>query len=69
MIDALDREAVLPVALCGGLGEPLREFVPQSYAARLRVPQADSAHGALQLAQRAAAQAAATAAGQVTKQR
>jgi len=69
MIDALDREAVLPVALCGGLGEPLREFVPQAYSARLRAPVADSAHGALQLAQRAAEQAAARAGGQVTKQR
>jgi glucosamine kinase len=55
MIDALDPSAALPVSLCGGLGGPLREFVPQAYQARLRAPLADSAHGALQLALRVAA--------------
>jgi glucosamine kinase len=55
MIAALDASATLPVALCGGLGAPLREYVPQNYQARLREPLADSAHGALQLAQREAA--------------
>jgi glucosamine kinase len=54
MIAALDPSAALPVALCGGLGGPLREFVPQAYQARLRAPLADSAHGGLQLAQREA---------------
>lgn len=54
MIAALDPSATLPVALCGGLGAPLREYVPQIYQARLRGPLADSAHGALQLAQREA---------------
>ncbi|MGB8419078.1 BadF/BadG/BcrA/BcrD ATPase family protein [Paraburkholderia sp.] len=54
MIAALDPSATLPVALCGGLGAPLREYVPQIYQARLREPLADSAHGGLQLAQREA---------------
>jgi glucosamine kinase len=52
MIAALDPSASLPVALCGGLGAPLREYVPQIYQVRLREPLADSAHGGLQLAQR-----------------
>ncbi|MFM0722554.1 BadF/BadG/BcrA/BcrD ATPase family protein [Paraburkholderia strydomiana] len=54
MIAALDASGTLPVALCGGLGAPLREYVPQVYEARLREPLADSAHGGLQLAQREA---------------
>lgn len=54
MIAALDPSATLPVALCGGLGAPLRDYVPQIYQARLREPLADSAHGGLQLAQREA---------------
>lgn len=58
MIAALDASGTLPVALCGGLGAPLREYVPQVYQARLREPLADSAHGALQLAQREAARLA-----------
>jgi glucosamine kinase len=58
MIAALDPSASLPVALCGGLGAPLREYVPQIYQARLREPLADSAHGGLQLAQREAARVA-----------
>jgi glucosamine kinase len=58
MIAALDPSAGLPVALCGGLGAPLREYVPQIYQARLREPLADSAHGGLQLAQREAARVA-----------
>ena len=55
MIAALDPSASLPVALCGGLGAPLREYVQQIYQVRLREPLADSAHGGLQLAQREAA--------------
>ncbi len=55
MIAALDPSASLPIALCGGLGAPLREYVPQIYQARLREPLADSAHGGLRLAQREAA--------------
>ncbi|MFM0598296.1 MULTISPECIES: BadF/BadG/BcrA/BcrD ATPase family protein [Paraburkholderia] len=54
MIAALDPSASLPAALCGGLGAPLREHVPQAHRSRLREPLADSAHGGLQLAQREA---------------
>jgi glucosamine kinase len=63
MIAALDPSAALPVALCGGLGAPLREYVPQRYQARLREPLADSAHGALHLAQQEAGRLGAQAAG------
>jgi len=55
MVAALDPSGALPIALCGGLGAPLREYVPQIYQARLREPLSDSAHGGLQLAQRQAA--------------
>jgi glucosamine kinase len=55
MIAALDPSGTLPVALCGGLGAPLRAYVPQRYEVRLRAPLADSARGGLQLAQREAA--------------
>lgn len=55
MIAALDPSGALPIALCGGLGAPLREYVPQIYQGRLREPLSDSAHGGLQLAQRQAA--------------
>jgi glucosamine kinase len=58
MIAALDASGTLPIALCGGLGAPLREYVPQVYQARLRAPLTDSAHGGLQLAQREAARLA-----------
>lgn len=58
MIAALDPSGTFPVALCGGLGVPLREYVPQKYQARLREPLADSAHGGLQLAQREASRLA-----------
>jgi len=54
MIAALDATTTLPVALCGGLGAPLREYVPQPFRARLREPLADSAHGGLELARREA---------------
>jgi glucosamine kinase len=54
MIAALDPSARLPIALCGGLGAPLHEYVPQGYQPRLREPLADSAHGGLRLAQREA---------------
>ncbi|VWD08180.1 ATPase [Burkholderia aenigmatica] len=50
MIDALDPQQVLPVALCGGLADALAPAVPARHAARLRAPLDDSAHGALQLA-------------------
>ncbi|HTH62530.1 MAG TPA: BadF/BadG/BcrA/BcrD ATPase family protein [Paraburkholderia sp.] len=54
MIVALDPSGMLPAALCGGLGQPLREWVPDAVRVRLRAPLADSAHGALQLASREA---------------
>jgi glucosamine kinase len=54
LIDALDPAGQWPVALCGGLAEPLTPFVLSSYRGRLRLPLSDSAHGALRLAQRAA---------------
>jgi glucosamine kinase len=50
MFVALDPTGTLPVALCGGLGQPLREWVPDALRTRLRAPLADSAHGALRLA-------------------
>ncbi|VWD57706.1 BadF/BadG/BcrA/BcrD ATPase family protein [Burkholderia contaminans] len=50
MIDALDPQQALPVALCGGLADALAPAVPARYAARLRAPLDDSAHGALRLA-------------------
>lgn len=52
LVDALDAPGRLPVALCGGLAEPLAQYVPASHRARLRAPLADSAHGALALARR-----------------
>jgi len=50
MIDALDPQQALPVALCGGLADALAPAVPARHASRLRVPLDDSAHGALRLA-------------------
>jgi glucosamine kinase len=58
LIDALDPAAQLPVALCGGLAEPLTPFVPEPHRARLRAPLSDSVHGALRLAAREAVRAA-----------
>jgi glucosamine kinase len=49
MADALDPSGALPVALCGGLGEPLRRFLPQALLARVVAPRGDSANGALRL--------------------
>ena len=50
MIDALDPQHALPVALCGGLAGALAPAVPARHAGRLRAPLDDSAHGALRLA-------------------
>ncbi|AQQ18731.1 glucosamine kinase nucleotide-binding domain-containing protein [Burkholderia cenocepacia] len=50
MIDALDPQHALPIALCGGLADALAPAVPARHAARLRAPLDDSAHGALRLA-------------------
>lgn len=63
IIAALDPSGSLPIALCGGLGEPLREYVPREYQARLRAPIADSAHGALYLAQQECARLVAKSGG------
>ncbi|MGR3908547.1 BadF/BadG/BcrA/BcrD ATPase family protein [Burkholderia sp. SR8] len=57
MIDALDPQHALPVALCGGLADALAPAVPARHAARLRAPLDDSAHGALRLALQALAAA------------
>ncbi|WP_322010907.1 BadF/BadG/BcrA/BcrD ATPase family protein [Paraburkholderia sp. J12] len=58
LIVALDPSTTLPAALSGGLGQPLREWVPQAVRERLRAPLADSTSGALMLAQREAARLA-----------
>jgi glucosamine kinase len=46
---ALDPEAKLPLALCGGLGSALRDFLPADLLARAGAPQGDSAAGALRM--------------------
>jgi glucosamine kinase len=46
---ALDPESTLPLALCGGLGAALRDFLPPKLLARTSAPQGDSAAGALQM--------------------
>lgn len=46
---ALDSDATMPIALCGGLAAPMSEFLPQQLRARVVPPQADAAAGALQL--------------------
>jgi glucosamine kinase len=46
---ALDPENELPLALCGGLGAALRDFLPSGLLARVRPPQGDSAQGALRM--------------------
>ncbi|MEX5748732.1 BadF/BadG/BcrA/BcrD ATPase family protein [Massilia sp. X63] len=47
--DALDRSATLPLALCGGLGEALRPWLPAATLARCVPAQGDSAAGALRM--------------------
>lgn len=49
MAAALDPSGTLPVALCGGLGEPLRRHLPEQLLARVVAPRGDSANGALRL--------------------
>jgi glucosamine kinase len=49
MAAALDPSGTLPVALCGGLGEPLRAYLPRELLARVVPPAGDSAKGALRL--------------------
>ncbi len=46
---ALDPESRLPLALCGGLGAALRDFLPPKLLARTTPPQGDSAAGALRM--------------------
>jgi len=46
---ALDPQAALPLALCGGLGAALRDFLPALLLARTTAPQGDSAAGALRM--------------------
>ncbi len=46
---ALDPAATLPLALCGGLGAPLRDYLPPELLARSVAPAGDAAHGALRM--------------------
>jgi glucosamine kinase len=46
---ALDPDGILPLALCGGLGSALRDWLPPALAARARAPEGDSARGALKM--------------------
>jgi glucosamine kinase len=46
---ALDPDGTLPLALCGGLGAALRDWLPPALAARARAPEGDSARGALRM--------------------
>ncbi|HEX8603502.1 MAG TPA: BadF/BadG/BcrA/BcrD ATPase family protein [Pseudoduganella sp.] len=54
---ALDTAGALPIALCGGLAEPMRAFLPGELLARIVPANGDSAAGALQLIRRALAMA------------
>lgn len=47
----LDPSGSLPIALCGGLGEPLRTFLPPELQQRIVPPKGDSASGGLRLIQ------------------
>jgi len=49
--DALDPSRTLPIALCGGLGEPLRPYLPAGLLQRIVAPKGDSAAGGLRLIQ------------------
>ena len=46
---ALDPSGSLPLALCGGLGAPLRAYLPPELLARSVTPYGDSASGALRM--------------------
>lgn len=48
---ALDPQGTLPLALCGGLGAALRDFLPSGLLARTTPPRGDSAAGALHMIQ------------------
>lgn len=47
MAHALDDTASLPIALCGGLADPMLAYLPQSLVKRVTKPEGDSASGAL----------------------
>jgi glucosamine kinase len=47
--DALDPSGQLPLALCGGLGEHLRAYLPPELLARCVTAHGDSASGALRM--------------------
>lgn len=47
----LDPSGTLPIALCGGLGEPLRPYLPPALLQRIVPPKGDSAAGGLRLIQ------------------
>lgn len=47
MAKALDVTESLPIALCGGLAEPMLAYLPQSLGKRVTKPEGDSASGAL----------------------
>lgn len=47
MAHALDDTASLPIALCGGLADPMLVYLPQSLVKRVTKPEGDSASGAL----------------------
>jgi len=46
---ALDPSEALPLSLCGGLGDTLRQYLPPATLARCTPPQGDSALGALRM--------------------
>ena len=46
---ALDPSATLPLALCGGLGAPLRAYLPPALLERTVAPHGDAASGALRM--------------------
>jgi glucosamine kinase len=46
---ALDPSGTLPVALCGGLGAPLRDYLPPELLVRSVTPYGDAASGALRM--------------------
>jgi len=46
---ALDPDGSLPLALCGGLGAALRDYLPQGLSSRAGAPLGDAAAGALRM--------------------
>jgi glucosamine kinase len=60
---ALDATHTLPIALCGGLGEPMRPYLPLDLLERIVSPQGDSAAGALRLVRQHLAESAESSQG------